>query len=155
MPKPIVCLSAAVCEFAELFRPCFSRRQWKYFVTVLLGLIECQERRTLQGLLAAVGEKVSLCGLSRFFNRWQWSRAAVAQTWLGRFRDQMQPQVQAEHQRQRAEREKRRGRPPATVVTGYLVVDDSIHLKVKGRKMQGLGRHYSNTKGGRDWALLV
>lgn len=147
MPKPIVCLSAAVCEFAELFRPCFSRRQWKYFVIVLLGLIECQERRTLKSLLAAVGEKVSLCGLSRFFTRWQWSEAAVAQTWLGRFRDQMQPPVQAEHQRQQAEREKRRGRPPATVVTGYLIVDDSISLKVKGRKMQGLGRHYSNTEG--------
>jgi SRSO17 transposase len=147
MPKPIVCLSTTVCEFAELFRPCFSRRQWKYFVIVLLGLIECQGRRTLQGLLAVVGEKASLCGLSRFFNRWQWSAAAVVETWLGRFRDQMQPQVQAEHQRQQAEREKRRGRPPATVVTGYLIVDDSISLKVKGRKMQGLSRHYSNTEG--------
>lgn len=147
MPKPIVCLSAAVCEFAELFRPCFSQRQWKYFVIVLLGLIECEGRRTLRGLLAVIGEKASLCGLSRFFNRWQWSAAEVAHTWLDRFRDQMQPMVQAEHQRQRAEREKRRGRPPATVVTGYLIVDDSISLKVKGRKMQGLGRHYSNTEG--------
>jgi len=147
MPKPIVCLSAAVCEFAELFRPCFSKRQWKYFVSVLLGLIECEGRRTLRGLLAVVGEKVSLCGLSGFFNRWQWSAAEGAHTWLERFRDQMQPQVQAEHQRQRAEREKRRGRPPATVVTGDLIVDDSISLKVKGRKMQGLGRHYSNTEG--------
>jgi hypothetical protein len=147
MPKPIVCLSSAVCEFAELFRPCFSQRQWKYFVIVLLGLIECEGRRTLRGLLAVIGEKASLCGLSRFFNRWQWSTAQVAHTWLDHFQNQMQPLVQAEHQRQRAEREKRRGRPPATVVTGYLIVDDSISLKVKGRKMQGLGRHYSNTEG--------
>jgi len=147
MPKPIVCLSAAVCEFAEVFRPCFSQRQWKYFVIVLLGLIECEGRRTLRGLLAVIGEKASLCGLSRFFNRWQWSVAAVAETWLRRFRDQMQSQVQAEHQRQRAERAQRRGRPQVTVVTGYLIVDDSISLKVKGRKMQGLGRHYSNTEG--------
>jgi hypothetical protein len=58
----------------------------------------------------------------------------------------MKPQVQAEHQRQRTEREQRRGRPKATVVTGYLIVDDSINLKVKGRKMKGLGRHYSNTE---------
>jgi hypothetical protein len=33
------------------------------------------------------------------------------------------------------------------VVTGYLIVDDSINLKVKGRKMKGLGRHYCHTEG--------
>ena len=147
MPKPIVCLSEALSQFAEAFRPCFSQRQWKYFVIVLLGLIECEGRRTLRGLLTMVGEKVSLCGLSRFFNRWQWSATEVAQTWLGRFREQMKGQVQAEHQCQQAQREKHRGRPKATVVTGYLIVDDSINLKVKGRKMKGLGRHYSNTEG--------
>ena len=146
MPKPIVCLSAALCQFAEVFRPCFSQRQWKYFVIVLLGLIECDGRRTLRGLLTGVGEKVSLCGLSRFFSRWRWSAEVVAQTWLGRFREQMKPQVQAEHQRQRIERDQRRGRPKATVVTGYLIVDDSINLKVKGRKMKGLGRHYSTSE---------
>ena len=111
MPKPIICLSVALREFADLFRPCFSRRQWKYFVIVLLGLIECEGRRTLRGLLVVVGEKASLCGLSRFFTRWQWSVAEVSQTWVGHFRDQMQPQVQAEHRRQQAGREKRRGRP--------------------------------------------
>lgn len=147
MPKPIVCLSTALSQFAELFRPCFSQRQWKYFVIVLLGLIECDGRRTLRGLLGGVGEKISLCGLSRFFSRWQWSESAVAQVWLGHFRAQMKPQVQADHHRQRTEREKRRGRPQATVVTGYLIVDDSVNLKVKGRKMKGLGRHYSTTAG--------
>ena len=72
MPKPIVCLSASLRQFVEAFRPCFSKRQWKYFVIVLLAMVECKERRTLSGLLACVGEKVSLCGLSRFFNRWRW-----------------------------------------------------------------------------------
>jgi len=147
MPKPIVCLSTALSQYAELFRPCFSQRQWKYFVIVLLGLIECDGRRTLRGLLGVVGEKISLCGLSRFFSRWQWSENAVAQVWLGHFRVQMKPQVQADHHRQRIEREKRCGRPQATIVTGYLIVDDSVNLKVKGRKMKGLGRHYSTTAG--------
>ena len=32
MPKPLVCLSTTLSQFAELFRPCFSHRQWKYFV---------------------------------------------------------------------------------------------------------------------------
>jgi hypothetical protein len=147
MPKPIVCLSTTLSQYAALFRPCFSQRQWKYFVIVLLGLIECDGRRTLRGLLGVVGEKISLCGLSRFFSRWQWSENAVAQVWIGHFREQMKPQVQADHQRQRTERKKRRGRPQATVVTGYLIVDDSVNLKVKGRKMKGLGRHYSTTAG--------
>jgi hypothetical protein len=70
----------------------------------------------------------------------------VAQTWLGRFRLHMQAQVEAEHQRQMAEREKRRGRPKATVVTGYLIEDDSVHVKPRGRKMQGLGQHFSSTE---------
>jgi len=70
MPKPIGCLSVALCQFAELFRPCFSQRQWKYFVMVLLGLVECEGRRTLSGLLSTVGEKVSVSGLSRFLSRW-------------------------------------------------------------------------------------
>jgi hypothetical protein len=71
---------------------------------------------------------------------------AVAQTWLKRFREQLKTQVEADHQRQKAEREKPRGRPKATVVTGYLMLDDSVNAKPKGRKMDGLGRHYSSTE---------
>ena len=82
MPKPIVCLSEQLRQFAEIFRSCFSKRQWKYFVIVLLGLIECEERKTMKGLLRVVGESTSLSGLSRFFGRWAWSPGEVAQTWL-------------------------------------------------------------------------
>ena len=34
---------------SETFRSCFSMRQWKYYVIVPLGLIECEQRRTLSG----------------------------------------------------------------------------------------------------------
>jgi hypothetical protein len=146
MPKPIVCLSEQLCQYLEIFRPCFSKRQWKYFVTVLLGLIECEERKTMTGMLRVVGEHISLSGLSRFLSKWPWSAEEVAQTWLVRFRQRMEPLVQAEHKRLKAERPKRIGRPKATVVTGYLIFDDSVHTKPKGRKMGGLGRHYSNTE---------
>jgi hypothetical protein len=44
------------------------------------------------------------------------------------------------------EKPKRIGRPKATVVTGYLIFDDSVHVKTKGRSMGGLGKHYSNTE---------
>jgi hypothetical protein len=146
MPKPIICLSSALRQFLETFRPCFSRRQWRYFVTVLLGLVECEGRSTLTGFLRCIGEEISLSGLSRFLSRWSWSPAEVVAIWWCRFREQMSPLVESEHAGQRARRPKSRGRPKATVVTGYLIFDDSVHTKPKGRKMGGLGRHYSGTE---------
>jgi hypothetical protein len=115
MPKPIVCLSIELRQYLEAFRHCFSKRQWKYFVIVLLGLIECEERRTMTGLLRVVGERVSLSGLSRFLNKWPWSVAAVTQTWQVRFRQRMAQLVAAEHGRLKALRPKRTGRPKASV----------------------------------------
>ena len=146
MPKPIVCLSEPLRQFMEIFRPCFSKRQWKYFVIVLLGLIECDERKTLSGLLRMIGEQISLAGLSRFLNKWSWSPAKVAQSWLLHFRQRLAPLVRAEHTRLKAAQPKRIGRPKQTVVTGFLIFDDSLHEKPKGQKMGGLGYHYSNTE---------
>jgi hypothetical protein len=146
MPKPIVCLSEQLRQFAEIFRSCFSKRQWKYFVIVLLGLIECEERKTMSALLRVIGEHVSLSGLSRFLNKWNWSPAEVAQNWRLHFGQRMEALVQAEHSRLRAEQPKRIGRSKQTVVTGFLIFDDSVHNKPKGQKMGGLGYHYSNTE---------
>jgi hypothetical protein len=145
MPKPIVCLSEQLHQFIEAFRPCLSKRQWKYFVTILLGLVECEERKTMTGLLRVVGERISLSGLSRFLSQWSWSTTDIVQIWLLRFRQRVAGLVQAEHERLEAERPKSVGRPKATVVTGYLIFDDSVHAKPKGRKMGGLGQHYSHT----------
>lgn len=100
----------------------------------------------MQGVLRVVAEKVSLSGLSRFFSRWPWSPVEVVTVWLTRFRRLVEPVVETEHQRQRAGRPKRRGHPQATVVTGYLIFDDSVHTKPRGRKMGGLGRHYPGTE---------
>lgn len=147
MPKPIVCLSAELSQYMEIFRPCFSKRQWKYFVIVLLGLIECDERRTMTGVLRTIGERVSLSGLSRFLNKWPWSPGEVAASWQQRFRQRMAVVVADEHARLRTMRPKRVGRPRKTVVTGYLILDDSVHVKPKGRKMGGLGHHYANSEG--------
>jgi hypothetical protein len=146
MPKPIVCLSEQLCQYLEAFRTCFSKRQWKYFVTVLLGLIECEERKTMSGILRVVGEQISLSGFSRFLNKWSWSRSSVASTWQVRFGQRLEPLVKVEHERLRAEHYQSIGRPKKTVVTGFLAFDDSIHVKPKGRSMGGLGKHYSNTE---------
>jgi hypothetical protein len=145
MPLPIICAHEALCQFADAFAACFSKPQRKYFVTVLLALLLCQERRTLTALLRRILDARSLSGLSRFFSRAPWSEAEVAKTWRKRFDAQVSAQVVAAHIRQYQTRPKRPGRPRATVVTGYLLLDDSTHQKPKGRKMGGLGQHWSST----------
>jgi hypothetical protein len=146
MPLPIICANEAFCQFVAAFAACFSKPQRKYFVTVLLALLLCQERRTLTALLRKILDARSLSGLSRFFSRAPWSHEEVAHTWRKRFDAQVQPRVIAAHQRQQQMRLKRPGRPTATVVTGCLLIDDSTHLKPRGRKMGGLGTHWSSTQ---------
>jgi hypothetical protein len=135
MPQPILCLDEEVCHFAERFRSLFSKPQYQYFVTVLLGLMECEGRRTLSGLLSKVSQPPSLSGLSRFFSEAPWVQEAVVVIWLEHFRAEMQPQVEAEREQQRQCQPKRRGRPKQPSVTGYVIGDDSTISKPKGRKM--------------------
>jgi DDE superfamily endonuclease len=141
MPQPILCLDEEVCHFAERFGSLFSKPHYQYFVTVLLGLMECEGRRTLSGLLREVGQAPSLSGLSRFFAEAPWCSEAIVASWQRHFCAEMQPLVEAECERQRRQQFKRRGRPKQPFVTG----DDSTMSKPKGRKMQGLGKHHSTT----------
>ena len=146
MPLPIICAHEALCQFSASFAECFSKPQRKYFVTVLFALLLCEERRTLTALLRRVLDARSLSGLSRFFSSAPWSEEQVAQTWRTRFDEQVGPLVAAAHRYQEQMRPKMPGRPKATVVTGYLLIDDSTHPKPKGRKMGGLGKHWSSTQ---------
>ena len=149
MPVPIICLDIRLHQFAQRFAESFSKPQFKYFVTVLLGLMLSEGSRTLSGLLRQVADSPSLAGLSRFLSEAPWEAAAVAHQWLKHFREEMQPLVEAEQQRQRLLQPKRRGRPKTPVVTGYLIGDDSTMHKPKGKKMEGLGQHHSTTEGKR------
>lgn len=106
----------------------------------------CEGARTLRGLLQQIAAGPSLAGLSRDLAEAPWEAAALAEQWLAHFRATMQPVVAAEVQRQRKAQPKRRGRPKAPVVTGYLIGDDSTIEKRKGKKMEGLGRHHSSTQ---------
>ena len=146
MPVPIICLDEDVRYFAERFREGFSKPQYQHFVTVLLGLMLCEGTRTLSGLLQQIADRPSLAGLSRFLSEAPWEEAAVVESWLRHFREEMQPKVAAELQREHQMQPKRRGRPKAPVVTGYLIGDDSTIEKRKGKKMEGLGRHHSTTQ---------
>lgn len=146
MPLPIEIMEQALGQYLGLFRDCFSQPQWQHFVTVLLALMQCEEHRTLSALLrkiAGVGHRVD--GLSRFLKDAPWQAELMAARWWRHYCLVLGPMVVAEHARQRALRPKRPGRPRKTVVTGFLIVDDSTHEKRKGRKMEGLGRHYSSS----------
>jgi SRSO17 transposase len=147
-------------QYAETFRLVFTLPQFRHFVTVLLGFILTPERRTLTGLLSRVAGVHSLSVLSRFFSQAPWSPQELAHTWLKHFRQQLTPQVQAEHQRQQAHRPPKRGRPKDTQVTAFLIpsaklrtgFDDTTigkHIQGKpGLSMVGVGHHYSTTAGG-------
>lgn len=146
MPLPIDIVEQALGQYLSLFRDCFSSPQWQHFVTVLLALMQCEEHRTLSALLrrvAGAGHRVD--GLSRFLKAAPWQAELLVARWWDHYCQTLGPIVAAEHARQRALRPKRPGRPRKTVVTGFLIVDDSTHEKRKGKKMEGLGRHYSST----------
>jgi DDE superfamily endonuclease len=144
MSLPIICASTLLCQFLEAFRPLFSKPQWKYFETVLLGLLQCDERHTMTAWLRVIRSGRSLCGMSRVLRHAPWSAEAVGAAWLRQFHQEGLPVVQAEHARQRQTQPRRRGRPKRTRVTGALILDDSVHVKPRGEVMRGLGRHYSS-----------
>jgi hypothetical protein len=147
MRVPIICMDDRLRQFARAFRPCFSLPQYRYFVIVLLALMLCQEPRTLTALLRCVAVRGSVSGLSRFLAKAPWEPHEIAQTWRERFDAQMRLRIAAAHAHTRARQPKRVGRPKATVVTGYLIGDDSTMHKLRGKKMAGLGKHYSTTAG--------
>src|SRR5579859_7647142 len=100
MPVPIICLDDELCHFLAGYRPLMSKPQYQYLVIVLLGLMLCEGRRTLRGLLRQIAAGPSLAGLSRFLSQAPWQATDAVECWLSHFREGMQPQVAAERQRQ-------------------------------------------------------
>jgi hypothetical protein len=145
MPVPIICLDDELCHFGERYRQRFSKPQYQYFVIALVGLMLCEGRRTLRGLLRQVAGATSLAGLSRFLSQAPWDEGEVGKQWLADWRLRMEPAVEAEQARLWQMQSKRRGHPRVPLVTGYLIGDDSTMHKPKGKKMQGMGKHPSTT----------
>ena len=111
MPVPILCLDEHLRQFAQRFRQELSKPQYQYFVIVLLGLTRMsKEREHSRDCCDRLADGPSLAGLSRDLAEAPWQTAAVVDCWLGHFREEMQPQVAAEVQRQRQAQPKRRGR---------------------------------------------
>jgi len=146
MAQPIIIQDATLCNYLQAFQGTFRAPQWKYFVTVLMGLIHCQASRTLSGMLRNVAVWMTVAGLSRFLISPKWSADRVAQARYAIFCAEVAPIVAEAHASQRQQRPKRQGRPAPTVVTGYLIMDDSTHVKRYAQKMGGLGWHYASTE---------
>lgn len=51
MRLPRICLDARLAKYLQQFRDCFSKPQYRYFVTILLGLLLYQSGHTLSGVL--------------------------------------------------------------------------------------------------------
>jgi hypothetical protein len=145
MAQPIIIQDSTLRNYLKAFQSVFGIPQWKYFVTVLMGLIHCQASRTLSGLLREVSVLVTVSGLSRFLISPAWDSDELAKARYAFFCAEVTPIVVQAHATQRSEQPKRKGRPAPTVVTGYLILDDSTHVKRYAKKMSGLGWHYSST----------
>ena len=145
MAHPIIIQEGSLRNYLSAFQDVLRPAQWTYFETVLMGLIHCQASRTLSGLLRTVAVLVSVWDLSRFLVSPRWSAARLAEVRYRVFCAEVQPLVAAAHEAQRLNRPRQKGRAKATVVTGYLILDDSTHVKRYAKQMSGLGWHYSGT----------
>ena len=145
MAHPIIIQEGSLRNYLSAFQDVLRPAQWTYFETVLMGLIHCQASRTLSGLLRTVAVLVTVWDLSRFLVSPRWSAARLAEVRYRVFCAEVQPLVAAAHEAQRLNRPRQKGRAKATVVTGYLILDDSTHVKRYAKQMSGLGWHYSST----------
>jgi len=143
--QPFIAQDTSLRQFAQSLCAVFSLPQWQYFVTVLLGLLQCDERHTLTGLLRQVAVQVTVSGLSRFLKSAPWSLGDLTAARQARFEARLAPLVAQAHAQARARRPRRRGRPRRTVVTGFLILDDSTHVKRDAQAMEGQGWHYSSS----------
>jgi hypothetical protein len=145
MRFPRICLDDRLAKYLQQFEHCFSRPQYRHFVTMLLGLLLCQGSHTLSGVLRQVTGQTSLAALSRFLSEAPWSIEEVCECLAAVFRSEMVAAVRAERVVPAQQRRGRRGRRRQAVVTGYLIGDDSVTTKPRGRTMGGLGQHYSTS----------
>lgn len=145
MAQPVIVQDVSLHQFSRSLCAVFSLPQWKYLVTVLLGLLHCDETHTLSGMLRQVAISVTVSGLSRFLKHAPWSIAELTAARQARFDAHVAEAVVEAHAQQRDQQPRRVGRPRQTVVTGFLIVDDSTHVQAYAEHMEGQGWHYSSS----------
>jgi hypothetical protein len=101
--QPVQLQDKRLKAYLRLFSTVFSLPQWKYFVTILLGLLHCDERRTLSALLRSLAVKMTIFGLCYFLRKASGSVDELAVVRQRQFYQMTTPDVEANHARQRAE----------------------------------------------------
>jgi hypothetical protein len=114
MAHLIILQEATFRNYQEAFRGKLNVSQWKYFVTVLMGMIHCQASRTLSGMLREVAVWVTVGGLSRFLISPAWSVEKLTKARYAWFSAEIAPVVAAAHAQQQAQQPKQKGRPVST-----------------------------------------
>jgi hypothetical protein len=145
MAHPIIIQESTFRNYLAALRETFRPAQWRYLEIVLMGLIHCQASRTLSGMLRSLAVLVTVGQLSRFLISPRWSTTRLAEARYRVFGAEVQPLVAAAHATQCLNRPRRPGCYTETVVTGYLILDDSTHVKRWAQAMGGQGWHYSST----------
>jgi len=77
LAQPVIVQEPSLHPFSAALVRVFRLPPWKYFVTVLVGLLHCDDSRTLSGVLRQVAWAMTLSGLSRFLSEAPWSVAAL------------------------------------------------------------------------------
>src|SRR5512141_318018 len=97
MAQPIIIQDFTLRNYLRAFQNVFGVPQWKYFVTVLMGLIHCQASRTLSGILREVAALVTVSGLSRFLISPAWTTDELAKARYAFFCAEVEPIVTEAH----------------------------------------------------------
>ena len=95
MAHPIIIQESSLRNYLGKFRDVIRPAQWKYFETVLMGLIHCQASRTLSGMLRSVATLVMVWDLSRFLVSPRWSTGQLAEVRYQVFYAEVQPLIKA------------------------------------------------------------
>ena len=72
MPQPVHIRDIQLTQYLRLFCTVFSLPQ-ESTLTVLLGLVHCDERRSMPVLLRHLAVGVTICGLCHFLRAAPWS----------------------------------------------------------------------------------
>ena len=99
MAQPVIVQEPSLRQFAQALCGVFSLPQWKYLVTVLLGLLHCDGHHTLSDLLRQVAVTMTVSGLSRFLKQAPWSVEELTAARQARFYAQVAPEIVQAHAR--------------------------------------------------------
>jgi hypothetical protein len=106
MAQLYILQDATLRNYLEAFRGQFSAPQWKYYVTVWIGLLHYNGSKTLSGTLREAAIWVTMSRLRRFLIVPEWSVAGLERVRYQQFARQVTLIVARVHQHQKVKRKR-------------------------------------------------